>query len=60
MIFIVSFMVIIASLLAIASGIWVFLGLVTELLHPSESSREPSADVSSGGPEKIENSTDLL
>jgi hypothetical protein len=52
MIFIVTFMVIIASLLAITSGIWVFMGLVTELLHPSESSREPSANVSAGDPEK--------
>ena len=60
MIFIVSFMVIVASLLAIVSGIWVIMGLVTELLHPSDSAREPSADVYSDNPQKIKNSADLL
>lgn len=60
MLLIISMMVILASLLAIVSGVWVIMGLMTELIHPSESSQEPTSAVSSDNPHKSENSTELL
>jgi hypothetical protein len=62
MIFFISFLAILASLVAIMSGIWVVMGLVTELRHPSSESHECSSvsaspDIDS---QKKENSQDLL
>lgn len=38
----ISCVVILASLLALASGVWVMTGLVTELLHPSNKRYNPA------------------
>ena len=62
MIFLISSLVILCSLLAILSGVWVIVGLVTELIHPSNaasvSSRADTAPEPT--PQKKQNSSKLL
>ena len=62
MIVIISFLILFASLVAMVSGVWVVVGLVTELTHPSNESEAYSRsgaglDASS---QKKQNSSELL
>jgi len=62
MTFIISTLIIFATLLALLSGVWVIVGLVTELVNPSNTSNPSSG--TDPGPEsdaqKKQNSSELL
>lgn len=62
MTFIIATLIIFASLLALLSGVWVIVGLITELANPSNTSSTSSVtdSGSKADPQKKQNCSELL